>query len=435
MLKPDKLAPPGRGASGLIRLEYAIAPPSWRASGESPPTKRFYSSKPPLLPTLIAGVLYPIRKLSGVHLSHDVVVEREPRNVQQPDPKDPKKSIFVLERPKEPVRWPAYVFYFKPIIVLLNVVPSLLFLICFARLLDRYAANDWAWMASLFAAAWGTLLFTFDQTLNNHTVAAYSGFFALYAVLKIWDDEAPSRINFLAAGFFAAFCACNELPAALFGLLLFLVLLVKWPSRTLAYFMPAAVIPCLAFLATQYAAMGQFKPAYEEFGTETYNYQGSYWNTPLEFDYFNKFPESKGVYLFHMLVGHHGVFSLTPIFLFSIFGAFRALRSPFKGLAATAGLTLVLSVAMVAFYDWNPKARNYGGSTQGLRWLFWLIPFWLITLPPGLEPGQERRVYRWITLIALMFSAFSVGYAIRHPWSHPWILDLMEQCGLYTLKR
>ena len=34
-------------------------------------------------------------------------------------------------------------------------------------------------MASLFAAAWGTLLFTFDQTLNNHTVAAYSAFFAI----------------------------------------------------------------------------------------------------------------------------------------------------------------------------------------------------------------------------------------------------------------
>ena len=38
---------------------------------------------------------------------------------------------------------------------------------------------------------------------------------------------------------------------------------------------------------------------------------------------------------------------------------------------------------MLAFYTWNPKARNYGGSTQGLRWLFWLIPFWLVVLPPG----------------------------------------------------
>ncbi|MDB5349128.1 MAG: hypothetical protein JWN86_375 [Planctomycetota bacterium] len=430
--KADKLAEPGNGASALTRFEYAIAPRSWKTG---PVTERFYSSKPPLLPTVIAGALYPFRKATGVPLEKEVLTDRSPRYVQKIDPANPSRFTYVLETPKDKIKWPVYVFYFKPIVILLNVLPMFVFLILYSRFLDRYAVNDWSWMASLFAAAFGTLLFAFDQTLNNHTVAAYSAFFALYPFLKIWDDDSPTRANFLAAGFFAAFTACNELPAALFGLLLFLVLLARWPGKTLKYFVPAAVIPCLAFLITQYAAMGQFKPAYEDFGTKAYEYEGSYWTTPLEFDYFNKAPESKSVYLLHMLIGHHGVFSLTPIALFAIIGAFRAMRRESKGLAATAALTLVLTIAMVAFYDWNPKARNYGGSTQGLRWLFWLIPFWMITLPPGLEPGQDRRVYRWLSLIALMVSVFSVGYAIRHPWSHPWIVDLMEQLGLYSLKR
>ena len=26
----------------------------------------------------------------------------------------------------------------------------------------------------------------------------------------------------------------------------------------------------------------------------------------------------------------------------------------------------------------------------------------------------------------------SVGYAIRNPWSHPWILDALEHLNLYT---
>ena len=32
-------------------------------------------------------------------------------------------------------------------------------------------------------------------------------------------------------------------------------------------------------------------------------------------------------------------------------------------------------------------------------------------------------------------SVFSVGYAFRSPWSHPWMLDVMEHLNLYELKR
>ena len=80
-----------------------------------------------------------------------------------------------------------------------------------------------------------------------------------------------------------------------------------------------------AFVVTQFLAFGQFTPVYEEFGTKSYNYEGSYWNTPLEMDWFNKYPEPTSTYLLHMTFGHHGVFSLTPIFLFSVFGALRSM--------------------------------------------------------------------------------------------------------------
>ncbi len=53
----------------------------------------------------------------------------------------------------------------------------------------------------------------------------------------------------------------------------------------------------------------------------------------------------------------------------------------------------------------------------------------------GAVPGGERRWFRNLSLLALMFSAFSVGYAMRNPWSHPWILDAMERLGYYPLKR
>ena len=431
--KPDKLAPPGDGSGALRRVEYALAPRSWKI-GE--PTDRLYSSKPPLLTTLIAGLVYPFRRATGVPLDRVVEQQREPRWVEKEIPGESGKTEPVLETPATPAKWPVNVFYFKPIILLLNVLPLAAFLVVYARLLDREAENDWSWFFGLFAASIGTYLLAFDQTLNNHTVAAWSAFFAVDALQRIWTGEDRSPLRFAAAGLFGAFCACNELPAALFGVALFLMLLARFPGPTLKAFVPASAVVCGAFLVTQFLAFGQFRPVYEEFGTKSYEYYGSYWTTPLEMDWFNKAGnrEPYSVYLFHMTFGHHGVFSLTPVFLFSLYGAGREIARRGR-LSAVAWLTLLLTAAMLAFYTWNPKARNYGGSTQGLRWLFWLIPFWLVMLPSGLAGGGRSRSARGLALAALFVSVTSVGYALRNPWSHPWLLDALEHLNLYTLKR
>ena len=402
----------------------------------TPAPEHFYSSKPPLLATLIAGVLYPFRAISGVPLDAVIEQPRLERNVQKDDPAHPGTPISVKETPA-PVRWPAYVLYLKPVLVLFNIIPYLCVLTLYARLLDRYAANDWAWFASLLAASFGTLLFVFNATLNNHTLAAYSAFFAIYALITILDapDGTSNPSQFAVVGFFGAFAACQETPAALFGLLLAGFVLFKSPRLTLVAFTPAALVPLAAFFGTQYLAFGQFKLVYEEFGTKSYLYQGSYWETPLEFDWFNLHPEPNWVYLFHLTLGHHGIFSLTPIFLFSLYACLVntfARNRPLRGVSA---LTLVLTVVMVGFYTWNPKARNYGGTTNGLRWLFWLIPFWLVVLPTGLAGGRDRKLVRVLTVLALVISGLTVGYALRNPWSNPWTNDLLEHLNLYPLVR
>jgi hypothetical protein len=430
----DKLEVPGPEASRLRQLEYRLAPSSWK---EGEPTEHFYSSKPPLLPTLIAGVLYPFRKATGVELGAIKTEPRYPRYVDKEVEVGPGKIEVqrVMETPAEPVKWPVYVYYFKPILLLFNVLPYWIGLILFARFLDRHAANDWTWFFSLFAAAWGTYLFAFSQTLNNHTVAAWSVLFALFALARILADGSRRPIHFAMAGFFGAFAACNELPAALYAVLLSMILIGVDFRRGLLFFLPAAALPVIAFLATQFLAFGQFTPVYEEFGTKSYTYEGSYWNAPLEFDYLNVEPEPGGVYLLHMTFGHHGIFSLTPLVLLSLWGMLRNLFNRTRNLSGLAWLTFLLTAAMLAFYTWNPKARNYGGSTQGLRWFFWLFPFWLFLLPSGVERGQDRGWVRGLCLILLAISVVSVGYALRHPWSHPWIVEMLERLGAYHLRR
>ena len=404
------------------------------ATGKVPDSAmHFYSSKPPLLATLIAGLLYPVRAATGVPLDRIVEQPRLERNVEEPDPDHPGKTRFVKQTPK-PSEWPTYILYLKPATVLLNIVPFWIFLALYARLLDRYATNDWAWCFSMIAGAFGTLLFVFNSTLNNHTLAAYSGFFAIYALIGILDG-ARRPGPFAAAGFFGAFCACSETPAALFGMALAGFALAKSPRLTLAAFVPAALVPLAAFFATQYLSFGQFRLVYEEFGTQSYTYEGSYWNTPLEFDYFNLHPEPTWVYLFHMTLGHHGVFSLTPVFLLSAWAMLRNTLGRDRPLRAVSATSLVLTVVLVAFYARNPLARNYGGSTSGLRWLFWLIPFWLVVLPTALDRARDSRVVRGTALVALALSALTVGYALRNPWNHPWTTDLLEHLNLYPLVR
>jgi hypothetical protein len=413
--------------------------------------KHFYSSKPPLLPTMIAGMLYPFRKLTGVPLDKNVLQVRVPRDTRKEDPNDPSKAIIIKDDVPDPLKWPVYVFYLKPVIVALNILPYLIFLILFARLLDRHVRGDWAWFAGLVAAAWATPLTIFNTTLNNHTISAFSAFFAMYALIRIWEPSGPSHMPeeeeaapartpygaYLAAGFFGAFTACNELPAAAFGILLFLAALARSPKATLLAFIPAALVPIAAFVATEYLATGGLVPIYAEFGTESYEgYEGSFWATPLEMDWFNKHPEPKETYLFHMLLGHHGMFSLTPIFLLALPTMLRGMLGIERRLFLVSWMTFLLTVALVVFYGFFTKTtHNYGGSTQGLRWLFWVFPLWLILVPPGFEPGQKHRGMRWLGLILLAMSILTVGYGMRTPWSHPWILDTLEHFNLYTLTR
>ena len=100
-----------------------------------------------------------------------------------------------------------------------------------------------------------------------------------------------------------------------------------------------------------------------------------------------------------MLFGHHGIFSLSPIYLLTLAGIIYVFvnlsrrhpadpdRNAAPGLRMLALLTLILSVIVICFYIFgvNERNRNYGGWTNGLRWLMWLTPFWLLTMLPAAD--------------------------------------------------
>jgi hypothetical protein len=88
-----------------------------------------------------------------------------------------------------------------------------------------------------------------------------------------------------------------------------------------------------------------------------------------------------------------------------------------------AAISLLVSLIVVAFYV--KTTNNYGGTTQGPRWLFWLIPMWLMMLPAGAEWFARRAAGRWAAIGMLAVSAFSMAYAMRIPWQRSWIHDIL----------
>jgi hypothetical protein len=201
-----------------------------------------------------------------------------------------------------------------------------------------------------------------------------------------------------------------------------------------------------AFFYTNYRAIGQWKPAYGEFGGPWYEYEGSIWRTyPGEvrtgIEWASRVETRLG-YAFHFLVGHHGVFSLTPVWVLAVVGAVAGTRDWAAGrgkaadertrqLRLTAALTLVVTVVVTGFYLFLAQKRwNYGGWTSGPRWLIWLTPLWLVCLVPVADRLGGRRWGRLLGYLLLGVSVLSASYPAWNPWRHPWLYNLMEHYGL-----
>jgi hypothetical protein len=230
------------------------------------------------------------------------------------------------------------------------------------------------------------------------------------------------------------------MPALAFAAAIFLLLLSWYPRQTLTWFLLAALIPAFAYFATNYIAMGQLRPAQSEFGGAWYVYEGSYWNPPAAGQIktgidWARSRESRAEYALHLLVGHHGLFSLAPIWLLAVAamvaGCWRLRRADLRQATDfpwfVQPLGLALTVVVTGFFI--VKSDNYGGYTNGLRWLMWLIPIWLTCLLPMADRLATSKAGRWLGGVFLAISVFSVSYQLWSPWRHPWIFDLMIELG------
>lgn len=393
-----------------------------------------YSSKPPLLPTIMAvpyGILY---HTTGISLKEN-----------------PWWAVRIL-------------------LIVLNLIPLMIAWILFAQMIDDLGKTDWGRIFAMSVVCFGTFVSTFATTLNNHLPAVVCITFAVYGSYQILYRDQKGIFWFFFTGFFGALSVACELPALAVAALLCLVLLVRIPKKTLTIAIPSGLIVVFAFFATNYIAHGTFKPAYAmkrnhvkmaEMNSSNdsdlsgkipsfdkkdwyiYHYfpsgqprdekraRLSYWANRVGIDRGEANPL---VYFFHTTIGHHGLFSLTPIWIFSMIGLLMLISGQYsRSVRIYAWSTIGLTLLFFVFYLTRDQGdRNYGGMSCGLRWFFPLIPLWIFPMLPFLDKIAFSRWMRGVALILLILSIMSASYPLWNPWSHPWLYHFMLDRGWIT---
>ena len=154
-----------------------------------------------------------------------------------------------------------------------------------------------------------------------------------------------------------------------------------------------------------------------------YEYEGSYW-VPENKKGVDRGEPSRWVYAFHALIGHHGILSLTPVWLLSLVGLGIWLLGSDTSLRGLALMVATLTIVCLTFYLMLPLVdRNYGGVCCGFRWMFWFIPLWTICVLPAADRISRLGWLRGIGWGLLAVSIISASYASLNPWAHPWIFD------------
>ena len=414
---------------GSFAIEDLVTEPGWDTidavvhpgdDGEL----HLYSSKPPLLPVLLAGPYWLAHRLTGWTLGD---------------------HPFELGR---------------LLLVFFGLLPLAVTMLAGFGCIDRVGRTDGGrlWAAAVIAC--GTLLNTFAVVLNNHLFAAACAAVSLWAVLVILLDGRRGWGWFLTAGLAAGMAAACELPAlAWTATVVALLAACDWRRAVLAT-LPAVALVAVAAIGTNILAHGTPLPAYafrsstptptpgtaagsqppagpHEWNPDNwYDYRftlpngrviESYWRNPQGID---RGEPSIAVYAFHSLVGHHGIFSLTPAWLLLIPGLVLLRRRSGKGwqlLAVTIGL---VSLVVIIFYlTRQPLDRNYGGTASGFRWIFWLAPLWAFAITPAADRLQTSRLGFGLMLVLLGLSVVSVAAPTWSPWTLPWLQQWLSHLG------
>lgn len=348
----------------------------------------FYSSKPPLLPTLCAPVYATLRAITGVGF----------REATYPTVRAMRLFVAAL--------------------------PWLVAMLLFVALARRCVGDDATAYGLAGAMVVGGLPTAYATHLDNHSFAFLALLAGALAIAPLFRDDGHLPLaNAALAGLCGGAATTFDLGATpivgAFGV--FIVWRLRHDRAAAATFIATGLFAPALQMWIQYQMIGDVRPFYLH--RSAYQYEGSYWGNPIEFDALS---EPWYVYAFHSLFGHHGVFSVTPWLLLGLPWLFQKERTP--NAESLRRVAAFATLFVVGYYV--HKTNNYGGRCVGMRWF--------MVLHPILAVGALRTVERYDLLrrrpiwvgVLVGASAVSALSGAVNPWEEGFVFALFRAVGL-----
>lgn len=334
----------------------------------------FYSSKPPLLATAGAGVYAVVHHVTGLSM--------------RGSDESRYKAVFLV--------------------TLVLMLGSHLVLLAYGyRLLRRWDDRPEVVLPAFAALALAYLGFGYATSINNHGPAAAACLASFYHAYAARQGATPRWRHFAVAGLFGGLAPALDLGAVFVSVAVGLYLLTTDWRATLRWLAPAAVPPVALHFSLTWAVAGRLLPVYLD--RQAYLYPGSYWHSPADMD---ALAEPRLLYVSNMLVGHHGLFTMTPLLVLALVALASSLarRDAHHREAAVVGGALVV---LVVFYTLT--TGNYGGTCVGFRWLMIVTPLLMLFVADWLRTTRGRvGLFAFGLLFAV--SQFNAVDALRGPW-------------------
>ncbi|CAN5883064.1 hypothetical protein BH23PLA1_BH23PLA1_17580 [soil metagenome] len=285
------------------------------------------------------------------------------------------------------------------------------------------------WVSDLLVlgSGFGSLLFCYGVTFNNHSVAA--GLLTAAFALILLEDTASSarRLGWRRglAGLLAALAATIDLPSGGImgiGLGIWLGMRSRW---AILPYLAGSAGPILLHCGLQSLVTGSPLPV--EMYPEALAYDGSYWASK------DGAPPEVARWRFGLefLFGPQGWLTVTPALTFAPIGLALALgRGP--GPLRAGALTVLIAIgALLVYYVFGVRRVDFAGQSYGTRHLLAITPLaFFLTLI-----ALERLRSRLVGLIFAVSLAVSTVYAwkgMEQPWSR---IEHREDRTLEVLQR